>query len=255
MATDRALELLDCFYNQLDSCADLAVIRSAADIVGLEKSGKIGALLTIEGGGAADSLVRLRNFYRLGVRLVTLSWNSNNTICRSIAGEGDDYGLTSYGAEVVREMNRLGMAIDVSHVSEKTFWDTSAITTRPIIASHSNAKRLCSHRRNLTDSQIEEIIRQGGFIGINLCNDFLVDDGKPNILDIIKHVDHILSLGGKDVIGLGMDLDGIDAMPQGMADVTDISRLQDALVAADYNDEIINKFMYGNLRQYLIKVL
>ena len=250
----RAIDIIDKFYVEYEKNKEnMYLITSAADLE--PKPGKVGALLTIEGGeGLEGRLSALRMFYKLGVRGMTLTWNGRNQLADG-NGEGDAAGgLSLFGREVVCEMNRLGMFIDVSHIAEKGFWDVMETTKKPIIATHSNAKALCSHARNLTDEQIKAIVDMGGMIGVNFYSDFLSDDD-AKITDIIKHIDYLMALGAEDCVGFGADLDGVDKLPEGFEGAEDYPKVIELLQKAGYSNELVEKICYKNMVGYLKKIL
>ena len=163
-AATMALKLINKMHEIVEKSSEIELVLQGEDIDRIKKEGKIGALLSIEGGEALEGeIALLRMFYKLGVRAITLTWSLRNDLGDGVDGVPDS-GLTSFGKEVVKEMNRLGMIVDVSHLNEKGFWDVIDISEKPVIASHSNAKALCSHRRNLTDEQIKAIAQKGGVI-------------------------------------------------------------------------------------------
>lgn len=215
---------------------------------------KIAAFLSIEGGEALEgSLETLRAFYEMGVRIITLTWNYDNELCGGIGGE-EKGGLTKFGAEVIKEMNRVGMLIDVSHISEKGFWEVIEQSEKPIAATHSNAFAITNHPRNLKDDQIKAIIKNGGCIGINLYRNFLAS-GKGDVSDIIRHIEHIFMLGGKDCVGLGSDFDGIDSSPNGICGVEDIYKIAESLLKSGYSEECVRNVMSGNFRRVLAETV
>ena len=174
-------ELLDAVVAETERLRDdFRLVLSARDMDDAAQAGQIGVLLSIEDGAALEgSLSALRAFYRLGVRAMGLTWNGRNELGEGVgAAKGAGGGLTAFGRDVVREMNRLGMIVDVSHLSEAGFWDVLEISDAPVIASHSNAKAVCDHRRNLTDRQIKALADAGGVMGINFCPPFLADGGR-----------------------------------------------------------------------------
>ena len=220
-------KMIDRYYNELEKNKDLILPAfSSADIENNIKNNKMTALLTIEEGGVClGNIEFLRNFYRLGVRMMTLTWNFKNEIAtpnidyfsitrEQIAKEGvkpnTTDGLTEFGIEVVKEMNRLGMVIDCSHLGDKGFYDVIKYSTKPIVCSHSCSRTVCNHPRNLTDDMLLKLKENNGVIGINYCHDFIKEDKSiATIKDIVKHIVYIRDLIGIDYIGLGSDFDGI----------------------------------------------
>ncbi len=245
---DRYIYEIARAYNKIAHCLDSEDIESALN------KGKIASLLSIEGGEALNNnIYNLHYFYGRGVRAMTLTWNYTNDISGGI-GDKKGGGLTDFGKSVVSEMNKLGMLIDVSHISEKGFWDVIETTEKPIAATHSNAKKLCPHPRNLTDEQICAIIKNGGCIGINLYAEF-VGGGKCSIKDVINHIEHILALGGENNIGLGCDFDGMSSLPDGIQGVQDIYKLFDEMQRVGYADLMIKKIAADNFLNLCKKIL
>ena len=194
-----------------------------ADIDRAIAAGKIAAFLSIEGGEAlAGSLGVLRMLYKVGVRSLTLTWNGRNELGDGVGASGK--GLTAFGRAVVREMNDLGMLVDVSHLSERGFWDAMKVSTQPLIASHANCRALCDHPRNLTDAQIRAVAGQGGVIGVTFVPDFLGGE-TPSVDNVLDHIDHMIAVGGEDCVGLGSDFDGTKELPAGLADCTGLPLL------------------------------
>lgn len=216
--------------------------ENAIDITYAFEQNKIAAMLAIEGGEVlCGSLENLQKLYDLGVRILTLTWNYDNELGSGAYGDG---GLTNFGKVVIREMNRLGMIIDVSHLNEAGFWDVIQITDTPVIASHSNAYACCKHPRNLTDKQISALADMQGYIGLNLYSDFLNDDKNACITDVVRHVEHFKKLGAGEILGLGCDFDGVDKLPLRIAGAQDICKLP-------INEDIA----FNNFYKYIWRVL
>ncbi len=218
---------------------------------------KAATLLAIEEGGAIDgSLEALRVLYELGVRAMTLTWSNRNDIADGINEEATGSGLTAFGKQVVAEMNRLGMLVDVSHISTAGFWSVMETSTKPIIATHSNAKTLCSHPRNLNDEQIKALAAAGGLAGITFAGQFLEEDWHDACIEsVYKHIDYMLNLvGSDDHVGFGSDFDGISHPPYNIQGVQDYKPLIEFL-SRHYSDETINKITHQNVINLLQKVL
>ncbi len=238
-------KIIEKYKNETDSCG-ISHIQIAKDL------GRAGfsSILSIEGGEAIEGkLDNLYEFFDLGVRIMTLTWNYDNEISGGI-GENEK-GVTPFGKTTIKEMNKLGMAIDVSHISEKGFWDVFDISEKPFIASHSNTKKLCGHPRNLSDEQIKAIIKSGGVIGINFYPLFLDDSGKCTMEKILEHIEYILEMGGENNIGIGSDFDGIEYLPEGMTGIEDIEKLISLMEKRNYGKEIINKLLFENFSRVL----
>lgn len=219
---------------------------------------KAATLLAIEEGGAIDgSLEALRCLYELGLRAMTLTWSNRNDIADGINEDGTGGGLTSFGRQVVSEMNRLGILVDVSHIAPAGFWDVLETSSKPIIATHSNAKALCPHPRNLDDKQILAINENDGLIGITFAGQFLEEDYNKACIDsVYRHIDYMLNLMGNDEhIGFGSDFDGISHPPYNIKGVQDYKPLIEYLQSKNYSDATIAKITHQNVINLLTKVL
>lgn len=251
----RCLRLIDTFYTQIEkNPSRILLCRNYADLQQAQKQKKIAAFLSMEGGEPIESLSMLRNFYRLGVRCIALTWNGSNQLAAGFSETNPDKGLTSLGKAVVREMDRLGMLVDVSHLSDRSFWDVAEVSTRPFIASHSNARAVCPHPRNLTDEQFLAVKKSGGCVGINLYPIFLTNSRKACIEDIIRPIEHFLFLGGEDHIGLGADFDGVDCLPEGISGVESLYLIFDRLLQLGYSQNVISKLEYGNFERIIQQI-
>ncbi len=252
----RVLQIIETFHSELDANPGLVLIRSKSDLDRIGDDGPVGAVLSLEGAEPIGTeLVLLRLLFRLGVRSIGLVWNHRNMIGDGVGDARANGGLTSFGVEVVKEMNRLGMVVDVSHLNERGFWDVLSITDSPIIASHSNARSLCDHPRNLTDDQIKKLAENGGVIGVNFYPLFLSTEGKASIENVIQHIEHICEVGGVESVGLGSDFDGIDKVPEGLEDVTCVPRIAEALLNRGFSDREVGLIMGGNMKRLLRAVL
>ena len=210
-------------------------------------------VFSIEGGEILQgSLERFAEFDAAArVRMIALTWNFENEIGHP-AKNGPEGGLKPFGLSFVREMNRKGVLCDVSHLNEAGFWDVIEHSTLPPVASHSNARALCEHTRNLTEAQIRAVIEKKGYIGVNFYSAFLANGRAATLEDVYRHVDAILQLGGEDVVGFGSDFDGIDAWPEGLANPADFPALLNFLAARGcYAPEVLEKIAGGNLFRVL----
>lgn len=260
------LEEIDIFYRMLDACPELVQVRTPADIEALPASGKMGAMLTIEEGAVClDDSAVLRDLYRLGVRMMTLTWNHKNGLAAPNVVPGDaayvwpcaavtDDGLTPLGVEFIEEMERIRMILDVSHLSDAGIHDVLRYSKRPFAASHSNARSLCGHVRNLTDEMIRQMGERGCLVGLNYCASFL--DANPDrtrvrssITDMARHARYLMDLGGEDILALGSDFDGIE----GDLDLTgaqDMPKLAEGLKAAGFTERQIDKIFWKNAAEF-----
>lgn len=254
---DTCLKMLDKFYIELDKNKNhLALATNYNDIIKNNLENKISAFVTIEGGEALNgNLYNLRNFHRLGVRLITLTWNFPNEIgfpnCKE---EYVSKGLTTFGIELVEEMNRLGIFIDVSHLSDKGFYDVAKFTKKPFVASHSNSRTITNHPRNLTDNMIKILSEAGGIMGINFEKSFLGTNCPAKISDMVEHIKHIKNIGGVEVISLGSDFDGIDT-PSEIESIAQMGKLIDELKKNGFSEEDIEKIFYKNALRIIKDVL
>ena len=254
------LQLLDKYLQEVKKLhadgIDVLQVRTkedAADVL----NHKAATLLAIEEGGAIDgSLEALRCLYELGVRAMTPTWSNRNDIADGVNEECSGGGLTVFGHKVVTEMNKLGMLVDVSHIAPAGFWDVIETSTKPIIATHSNAKALCPHPRNLDDDQIKAINENDGLIGITFAGQFLEKDYNDACIEsVYHHIDHMLNLmGNDDHIGFGSDFDGISHPPYNIQGVQDYKPLVDFL-STKYSDSTIEKITHQNVLSLLGKVL
>ncbi|MBZ5617191.1 MAG: dipeptidase [Acidobacteriia bacterium] len=296
-AVRRTLDLRDAMQGLLDAHPEqIALALTAADVERITRSGKIAAILAIEGGHQIDDdLAVLRMYYRLGIRAMTLTHFRNTDWADSSTDQPAHNGLTDFGKQVVREMNRLGMIVDISHVSDKTFSDVLEITSKPVIASHSSCRAISDVPRNMTDDMIRVLGKNGGVIGINFGEGFLnpqdaellkkainsisynepsltgkaLDsyaadeahrDMKPQptiatIDDAVAHIDHAVKIAGIDHVGIGSDFDGISSPPKGLEDISKMPALRAALRKKGYSEQDIRKIFGGNTLRVLREVI
>lgn len=247
-----ALEMVELFYEKIvNAIPNIKLIEKKEDILQLQED-EIGAMLTLEGCDAiGHDLVKLKTLYRLGVRSVGLTWNYANAVADGVR-EKRNGGLSNFGREVIELNNQLNIWTDVSHLGEASFWDTIELTTYPI-ASHSNAFTLYPHPRNLKDEQIKAIINKDGVIGITFVPYFLSDNHhKVYIRDVIKHIEHVCSLGGEKNIGLGSDFDGIDDTINGLENYKGYQKLL-AELQKHFSDIQISRICYQNFVDHFPK--
>ena len=252
---ERCIQLITKYREECMQNTDLIEhCNSIDDIYSAITNKKIAGLLSIEGGEVLDGKIEnLALFYKTGVRIITLCWNYQNGIADGVMSAGNT-GLTDFGKTVVTEMNRLGMLIDVSHMSEKSFWDVMECSKMPISATHSNVKKLKNHPRNLSDEQIKAIIENNGCIGINIYPEF-VSDNTCKISDIVRHIEYIMALGGENNIGIGSDFDGIDTLPQFLNGAEDLEKIFDSLLRLGYREKSVSKLAGGNFLRLIGDVI
>jgi len=242
------LRMVDTFHREIEiNNNHIALARNYQEMCLNQQAGKISAFLTIEEGGVLQGrLENLRNFYRLGVRLLTLTWNYPNEIgCPNCKEKYEIQGLTDFGKQVVAEMNRLGMIIDVSHLSDQGFHDVATLSKQPFVASHSNARTIRDHRRNLTDNMIRLLAQKGGIMGINFSGNFLAGSAWSKVDDMVRHIQHIVRVGGIDVVALGTDFDGIEYDLE-IATIGEIDKLVRALSHSGFSTDDIEKICFKN---------
>lgn len=221
----------------------ITLVYTPDDIVSNLEKGKMSAILTIEGtAGFSYDPELLEDLYKIGFRISTLGWNESNPLTGShLTGEG----LTDLGREYVKEAQRLGILIDVSHISDRAFWDIMEITQAPVIASHSNSRSVCNHSRNLTDEMFCAICQTGGVVGINLYADFLGQH--PTVRTAAEHILHFLTLDPSGAhIALGGDLDGCDALPADFQGVQDYPALAAILIECGLPETIVHNIFWNN---------
>ncbi len=256
-ALHNTMEMIDLFWQWMDTYSqDLAFAGSGQDILDIQARGRMACLLAIEGGEALEGkLAHLRMFHLLGVRLLTLTWNHRNDLASGQSEGPDGGGLSLFGKEVVVEMNRLGMLVDVSHLNEQSFWDVIHLSKSPVIASHSNAKALCDHPRNLTDDQVRAVADKGGIIGVNFATHFLAHGRQVTIHDVVEQIDYLVKVGGVDCVALGSDFDGINQTPLGLEHYAKTPEIAEFLRARKYGTGDVAKIMGGNLLRLCQTVL
>ncbi|MFZ5650012.1 MAG: dipeptidase [Bacillota bacterium] len=252
----RALQVFDTFFAEMEGNSEAAgIVYSPQDIESIVSRNKVAALLTVEGGEAlAGRIEVLRMFYRIGVRGLTLTWNGRNELGDGVSEAGTGGGLTRFGVSVVREMNRLGMLVDVSHLSEKGFWDVLKESDRPVIASHSNCRALHDHPRNLWDQQIKVLAAGGGVVGLCFYPPFL-GSGQASLEMLLDHAVHLAGVAGVDYIGLGSDFDGIESVVPGINDVTCLPMLTEGLLRRGFSPGEVKKILGGNFLRVIKQVL
>ena len=269
---EECLSLIDCFYEELEKNKDsLSLVLNYDDITKNSNDGKMSALLTIEEGGTScSSLANLRIFHRLGVRMITLTWNYFNGIGYpnvnllngnkpNIRVPNEKDGLTPFGIEFIREMERLNMIIDVSHLSDAGFYDVLKYTKKPFVASHSNARGVTKHNRNMSDDMILKLADRGGVMGINFAGDFLEESDsedrvRSKISNMVKHIRYIVDLAGIECVGLGSDFDGIYQDLE-LDNASKMPELEQALRKDEFSEEDIEKIFYKNVLRVYKEVL
>lgn len=263
IAPQRMLQVLGYSFSEIEKNPELCLVTKYDEII--ENDGKrISFIIGFEGGEAIMQDLRLLNiFYKLGLRRLTLTWNNRNMIADGASWQRSKGGLTEFGVKVVEECNKLGILIDVSHMTDQGFWDTLEISKNPVIASHSNCRVLCGHMRNLTDEMILALAEKEGVMGMNYFPYYLTDiDWKKTAADdiaeknkaesvtverVVDHIDHVAELlGNTDHIGLGSDYDGVPLIVKELEDVSKLPNLTEALIFRGYSDQEIMGILGGN---------
>ena len=263
-ATRLALEMLSATYDACEENEDYAVLCFGPDEVeNNRKNGLISVFMGMENASPIqESLSLLRTFYRLGVSYVTLTHNGDNAVADS-AAEGKRWGgLSPFGREVVAEMNALGMMVDLSHASDRTFWDCLKVSKAPVIATHSSCRALCSHRRNLTDDMLKALGEKDGYVGINFYPYFLSDaydparkSTWPGVQEIVDHIDHAVRMAGIDHVGIGSDFDGIEVTPKGLEDISKMGEILAEMRRRGYSETDILKVSGQNLLDVWFRIV
>lgn len=279
-----ALSIMDMLWQEAEESREaIAICRSRQEIDATLAAGKIAVLMTLEGGRPLEgrphrpTAAILRSFYRQGLRALQLVDNGRNRMCDGKGEARTGGGLSTFGVAMVEEMNRLGMLIDLAHIAEPGFRDVLEVSQAPVVDSHSNARAVCDHPRNLTDAQIEALARQGGVVGLTL-NGAMTCKGKgtPTLDDLMRHVDHIVRLVGIDHVGLGPDLIAAHPGPPtetpgwlegvyygrpeskyvaAIEDVTGLPQVTAALAERGYSEPDIRKILGGNLLRIYQQVM
>lgn len=286
-SVQAALEIIDATRREVSRFPDeLALVSSSGEIEAATQSGRIAIVLGIEGGHMINSsLAVLRTLYELGARYLTLT-HSKDTPWAGSSGSDANLGLSDLGRSVIREMNRLGMLVDISHVSDQTFWDVLDTSAAPIIASHSSARALAAHKRNMSDEMIRAMADRGGVIHVNYYNVFLDDAyaarssawnranpdtgsgdrdartraklaaiGRPPLDTLLDHFDHAIQVAGIEAVGLGSDFDGVDGeLPEGMEDISQVPNIAEGLARRNYSQDEIDKVLGSNSLRVLREV-
>ena len=242
----------DLIFDKIEAIVEqnkayLSIARTPADLLADKQQGRKSIMLGIENGLALNGrLENLLHFVQRGIVYMTLCHNGDNDICDSARGSNTHGGVSEFGRQVIREMNRLGVMVDLSHAAEKSFYDALDISQYPIVCSHSSCRALCDHPRNLTDEQMRALAAKGGVMQITLYNGFLVKDGEATILDAIQHLEHAIQVMGIDHVGIGTDFDG-DGGICGLASSSElINFTRHLLMARKYSESDIQKIWGGN---------
>lgn len=255
-ATDFAMNRLNEIHRQMEiNRGRMNIARTSQEVWVTKDAGKKAIMLGLENGYAIGKDIRnIARFKELGVSYITLCHNGSNDICDSARGDAEWGGLSPFGKEVVAEMNRLGILVDVSHAAESTFYDALEVSTQPIIASHSSARALCNHPRNLTDDQLKALAEKQGVVQVCLYKGFINEDAeKASLTDAIRHINHIVDLIGINHVGIGSDFDG-DGELIGCRASNELINITLRLLKDGYKENDIAKIWGGNLLRVMSRV-
>ena len=249
---DRILNEIEAMVAK--SCSYVDIAYTPADLYRLKAEGKKAIMLGIENGYAiGNDLRNIERFRKRGVVYMTLCHNGNNQLCGSARYNEEGLGVNAFGEQVIREMNRVGMMVDISHAGEQTFYDALDISSKPIVASHSSARALCNHPRNLTDEQLKALAAKGGVAQVTLYSGFLKEEGMASIQDAINHLNHMVNIMGIEHVGIGTDFDG-DGGITGCASASDLINFTRCLLKERYSEEDIRRIWGGNFLRVMEEV-
>jgi len=234
-------------------CDKIAPCRTWNDVSDAWAQNKTAGILAVENGSAlAGQLSRIPVLAQAGVRALTVTWNGENELG---SGSATDHGLSPFGREAIPELERAGILLDVSHLNDAGLEDLLKLAKRPFLATHSNARSVCNHKRNLTDEQIQELVRRGCLIGLNYCMSFLREGGEgAGLEDLLRHIEHFFRLGAEKCLALGSDYDGTD-VPQELRRAENAPRLLDYFLAHGLTQEQAEGILYRNAQNFLQKNL
>ena len=257
--TDHPKEYADNIFDQIEALVErnshyISIARTPNDLWMNKHLGKKSIMLGIENGHALDGKIEnLYHFAQRGIVYMTLCHNGDNDICDSARGSQTHNGVSDFGRQVISEMNRLGIMVDLSHAAEKSFYDALELSATPIVCSHSSCRALCDHPRNLTDDQMRALAAKGGVMQVTLYPGFLVKDGEATIEDAMRHLEHAIDVMGIDHVGLGTDFDG-DGGIRGLANSSELTNYTRQLMASSFSQEDIQKIWGGNFLRVMQQV-
>lgn len=250
---DAFISMYNNFIREVDKNKDkIEIVRNTDELKQCNNNGKVGAFLSIEEGEVLKGDVsKVLDVYEKGIRMLTLTWNYENSIgYPNVNFKYKDKGLKEKGIEIVNEMERVGIIPDCSHLSDGGFYDLSKICKKPFIATHSNARAIKNHPRNLTDDMIKILSNKGGVMGLNFCSDFVAEDDITKVSKIAKHAKYIKNIGGIDVLSIGSDFDGIENEVE-IKDTSEMDKLYYGLKKEGFSDDDIEKVFYKNIIRVL----
>ncbi len=251
-SAQRAMRMIDVIRRFTERYDLLEMVYTADDIERVHGEGRIGSLIGIEGGHAIENeLAALRLYYDLGARYMGLTHNVSLPWVGAAVDEGEGIGLSPFGQEVVREMNRLGMLVDLSHVSSASMRDVLRVAEAPVIFSHSSARALTPHDRNVPDDILRQLPENGGLVMVTFVPAFVQQNGRATLADVADHIEHVRDVAGIDHVGIGSDFDGITEVPVGLEDVTTFYNLTMELLERGWSDEEIRQLLGLNFLRVL----
>lgn len=254
-ALRRVMEMSAAVHDSVEAFTGVRMAYSPSDVLRNKEAGRRSVAVGMENAAPlCKSLPLLREMYRMGVRYVTLTHNGNNEICdAALAPEKRWNGLSPFGKEFVSEMNRIGMMIDVSHISDDSFFDVLSCSSAPVIASHSCCRAISEHPRNMTDGMIKALADAGGVVQINFCPLFVdasCDESAyetlPSFKEVADHIEHVIKIAGIGSVGIGSDFDGIDHTPKGLEDISKMPALLQELSGRGYGEKELALIAGGN---------
>ncbi|TGE32268.1 dipeptidase [Desulfosporosinus sp. Sb-LF] len=257
MSSWRGLQLIEGAHRFIaDHAEQVFLVQKKLDLKQIPDPTRIGILMSVEGGEIlGENAFMLDIIFKLGVRALGLTWNQRNALADGVGEVCTQSRLTNLGQEVVLRMNELGMLIDVSHLNEAGFWHVLELSKHPIAATHSCAKALCPHPRNLTDPQLRALAKQKGVVGVNFYPRFLKETGPTTRNDVVRHISHIAEVAGVEAVGLGSDFDGISETPEGLEHVGDYYRLLNDLAKIGFSTLELEQIAGRNFMRLLSSVL
>lgn len=229
-----------CYFEQ---------VQNFKDIERITENGKTAAILTVEGGCVINgNLELLHKIQKDGVKMMTLTWNGENEI--GFGAPTPENGLKPFGFDTIKEMERMGMTIDIAHLSDKGIEDVFQTVSGAVVSSHSNLRSCCEHQRNLTEDQFREIVRRGGLVGINFYKAFLnKSEDEASLDDVVRHINRMLELGGEDTICMGSDYDGCDVVND-ITTLNDIGNLYEKLKKSGFSETVLSKIFWDNAYRF-----
>ena len=253
-ALRRTLTLIEHFWRVMGNYNEsVTVVQSSDDINTGLKQHKLSVILALEGAEALESREILHIFHRLGLRCVGLTWNHRNLLADGVGVGASAGGMTELGREMVREMNKLGILVDASHLAPRGFYDLLEIAAVPIVVTHANAAGLCPHPRNLSDDQLRALRDTGGVIGINFYPPFVCEDGHADMNRLLDHFCYIAERFGTEILGIGSDFDGISKAVTGLDDVSKLPLVTAGLLKRGFTDEEVSMILGGNFLRVIQK--